>query len=153
MLADNVDAVIGVDTHRDTHTAALLHRTGAIINTTVITSDSAGFAQLLDFVTARAPGDRLVWAVEGTRSYGVGLLRFLQSHGQAVVEIDSPKRPARRRGKSDERDAVQAAREALARDLQTAPRADGRREGLRVLLLAVTARSPPARRRSTPSRR
>jgi transposase len=136
MLATEVDAVIGVDTHRDTHTAALVHPTGASIATTVISTDPAGFHQLLDFVTVHAPGPRLVWAIEGTRSYGVGLVRFLQRHGQSVVEIDHPKRRARRRGKSDQLDAVGAAREALARSAQSHPRADGPREGLRVLLLA-----------------
>jgi transposase len=136
MLAEEVDAVIGVDTHRDTHTAALVRPTGASTASTVISTDPAGFAQLLDFAIVNAPGPRLVWAVEGSRSYGIGLVRFLQRHGQRVVEVDHPKRPARRRGKSDQLDAVQAAREALARTVQSNPRADGPREGLRVLLLA-----------------
>ncbi|MEX5721004.1 IS110 family transposase [Geodermatophilus maliterrae] len=122
MLAEEVDAVIGVDTHRDTHTAALLRPTGANIAATVISTDPAGFEQLLNFVLAHAPGPRLAWAVEGTRSYGVGLVRFLQRHGQRVIEVDHPKRPARRRGKSDRLDAVQAAREALARDTEHPPR-------------------------------
>ena len=114
MLAEQVDAVVGVDTHRDTHTAALLRPTGAVLGTVEISTDESGFAQLLEFVTAQTPGPRLVWAVEGTRSYGLGLARFLQRHGHLVVEIDSPKRPARRPGKSDSVDAVRAAREALA---------------------------------------
>jgi transposase len=75
MLADNVDAVIGVDTHRDTHTAAIVRPTGAVITSTVVTTDLLGFQDLLDFVEANAPAGRLVWAVEGTRSYGVGLGR------------------------------------------------------------------------------
>jgi transposase len=87
-----------------------------------------------------------VWAVEGTRSYGVGLTRFLHPHGQVVVEVDHPKRPTRRRaGKSDASDAVRAAREVLARDHQAIPRQDGDREGVRVLLVArasaVTSRT------------
>ena len=122
MLAEEVDAVIGVDTHRDTHTAALVRPTGASIAATVISTDPAGFAHLLDFAIAHAPGPRLVWAVEGSRSYGLGLVRFLQRHGQRVVEVDHPRRPARRRGKSDQLDAVQAAREALARTAQSNPR-------------------------------
>ena len=135
-LAGAIDGVIGVDTHRDTQTAALVRPTGASIGSTVISTDPAGFAQLLNFVLVHAPGPRLVWAVEGSRSYGLGLVRFLQRHDQRVVEVDHPRRPARRRGKSDQLDAVQAAREALARTSQSDPRADGPREGLRVLLLA-----------------
>jgi transposase len=97
----------------------------------------AGFAELLDFVTDHAPGSRILWAMEGTRSYGVGLPRFLQRQGHQVIEVDSAKRPSRPgRGKSDALDAVRAARETLARDRHVTPRADGTREGLRVLLLA-----------------
>ncbi|MGD8201891.1 hypothetical protein ACQE98_14680 [Ornithinimicrobium sp. W1679] len=54
-----------------------------------------------------------------------------------VVGIDRPSRPARRNGaKSDELDAVRAAREALSREHHAAPRARGDREALRVLLTA-----------------
>jgi len=145
MVTEQLDAVIGVDTHRDTHTAALLRPTGAVVAATVIDTTRSGYQALLDFVLAHAPGPRLLWAVEGTRSYGIGLSRFLHTHGQLVVEVDHPRRPARRRGKSDTLDAIAAAREALARTHQTIPRTDGDREGLRVLLVArqgaVTSRT------------
>jgi transposase len=53
------------------------------------------------------------------------------------VEIDRPARPARRDGaKSDDLDAVRAAREALSRDHLAAPRSRGDREALRVLVSA-----------------
>ena len=39
MLADTVDAVIGVDTHTDTHTACLLARLGRQIAVTTIPAD------------------------------------------------------------------------------------------------------------------
>ena len=52
-------------------------------------------------------------------------------------EIDRPARPARRNGaKTDDLDAVRAAREALSRDHLAAPRARGDREAMRVLLAA-----------------
>jgi transposase len=70
------------------------------------------------------------------------------------VEVDRPKRLARRGGKSDALDAVRAAREALGQERLAAPRRRGDREALRVVLLAtrqgaVTARTVP----STSSRR
>jgi transposase len=136
MVTEQLDAVIGVDTHRDTHTAALLRATGAVVATTVVDASRGGYQALLDFALQHALGPRLVWAVEGTRSYGIGLTRFLHTHGQVVVEVDHPRRPARRRGKSDTIDAIGAAREALARTQQAMPRHDGDREGLRVLLVA-----------------
>jgi transposase len=145
MVTDQLDAVIGVDTHRDTHSAAVLRPTGAMVATTVIDTTGSGYQALLDFVLAHAPGPRLLWAVEGTRSYGIGLARFLHAGGQVVVEVDHPRRPARRRGKSDAIDAIGAAREVLARPHQAIPRQDGNREGLRVLLVArasaVTSRT------------
>ena len=42
MLADLVDAVIGVDTHTDTHTAAVVDRLGAHLATTEVSADAAG---------------------------------------------------------------------------------------------------------------
>jgi transposase len=82
MVTEQLDAVIGVDTHRDTHTAALLRPTGAVVAATVIDTTGSGYQALLDFVLAHAPGPRLLWAVEGTRSYGIGLVRFLHTHGR-----------------------------------------------------------------------
>ncbi len=73
MLAELIDGVIGVDTHRDTHHAELALSTGAAIATRSISNDSAGYAQLLAWAIDQAPGPRLVVCIEGTRSYGAGL--------------------------------------------------------------------------------
>ena len=60
---------------------------------------------------------------------------MLHTHGERVVEVARPKRPARRTGaKTDAIDAVRAARETLGHQLQTLPRRRGDREALRVLL-------------------
>jgi hypothetical protein len=57
--------------------------------------------------------------------------------GEWVIELDRPKRPARRNGaKSDEIDAVRAARDALARTQLAAPRAGADRAALQMLLTA-----------------
>jgi transposase len=67
---------------------------------------------------------------------------------ERVVEIDRPARPARRNGaKTDELDAVRAAREALAREHLAQPRQRGEREALRVLL-TTRAGAVDARRRA-----
>jgi transposase len=59
---------------------------------------------------------------------------MLADHGEWVVEVDRPSRPARRGGKTDALDAVRAAREALAQERPAAPRQRGDRQALRVLL-------------------
>src|SRR5215210_3507574 len=75
MLAELVDAVVGVDTHRDTHQIEIALPTGAPIATCTIGNNSRGYAQLLGWIVDHAPGPRVVMSIEGTRSYGVGLTR------------------------------------------------------------------------------
>ena len=137
MLADTTDAVIGVDTHTDTHTACMLDRLGRQIAVVTAAADPEGCRMLLAWAARHAPGPRLAWAVEGTRSHGLGLTRVLQAEGQLVVEAGRPARASKRPGgKSDPADALQAARNALAAEHHAQPRADGAREALRILLAA-----------------
>jgi transposase len=146
MLADEVDNVIGVDTHRDTNSAQVVGaKTGAIGPHTTTATDPAGYEQLLAFAGEHAPTPR-VWAIESTGSYGSGLTAYLQERGERVVEIDRPRRPARRNGaKSDEIDALRAAREALQRKHLAVPRKRGEREAIR---LALRARENAVRSRT-----
>jgi hypothetical protein len=136
MLADLVDVVIGVDTHKHTHTAAVVAAaTGAMVAQVTVAATPAGYRQLLK-LAGEQPGRR-VWAIEGTGGYGAGLTRFLAAHQEQVVELDRPKRAARRHGaKSDPIDATRAAREALGRDRLAQPRAAGQRAALSVRLAA-----------------
>jgi transposase len=64
MLADTVDGVIGVDTHRDTLAAAALTPVGGVLAQTTTRADAAGYQQLLGFARGQVPGRRR-WAVEG----------------------------------------------------------------------------------------
>jgi transposase len=135
MLEGKIDAVIGVDTHRDAHTAAILDRNGGLIAQLEVPSSRAGYATLLGLVIERAPGRRC-WALEGTGCYGAGLASFLAAQDEWVVEVDRPKRPRGRTGaKSDPLDAIRAGREALGREHLASPRQRGQREALRVLQL------------------
>ena len=139
MLADLVDAVIGVDTHRDTHHAEIAHPSGAAITTCSIPNDSTGYTQLLSWAFEHAPGPRLVISIEGTRSYGTGLARAAAAAGLTVIECEQPTRKTRRgKGKSDPIDAHLAVLTALqlSVDRLPTPRADGDREALRILLCA-----------------
>jgi transposase len=67
MLADLVDGVIGVDTHRDTLTAAAVTNLGGVLAKITTSADAAGYQRLLGFARAQVPGRRL-WAVEGAGS-------------------------------------------------------------------------------------
>lgn len=137
MLADTADAVIGIDTHTDTHTACLLDRLGRQIAVTTVPADPRGCRELMAWAKRNAPGPRLAWAVEGTRSHGLGLTRYLTGHGQLVIEAGRPPRASKRpAGKSDPADAARAAHDALAASKLAQPRSDGPREALRILLTA-----------------
>ena len=139
MLAELVDAVVGADTHRDTHELEIAHPTGAPIAVVSVRNDTRGFAAAVAWIGEHAPGARVVVAVEGTRSYGAGLARALTEAGLTVIECEQPHRISRRgRGKSDTIDAHLAVRWALELDAAKlpTPRADGDREALRTLLCA-----------------
>ncbi len=134
MLADRLDYVIGVDSHRDAHALALLAApTGAPLLESELSADRRGYEGALALARAQAPGERL-WAIEGSGSYGAGLARYLAEQGERVVELERPRRRQRRRGKSDGIDALRAARAALAETKLALPRAGGAREGLRALV-------------------
>ena len=68
MLAELVDAVVGVDTHRDTHQVEIALPSGAPIAVTTISNDTTGYAELLAWIVDHAPGPRLAVSIEGTRS-------------------------------------------------------------------------------------
>lgn len=126
------DVVIGVDTHKQTHTAAAVSATGAVLDHLTVQADSAGYRKLIAFGTRH---EARLWAIEGTGSFGAGLTTALLERGHRVVEVDRPQRPARRGGvKSDDIDAVRAARQALAGVGLGEPRCRGEREAIRVLL-------------------
>jgi transposase len=139
MLADIVDAVIGIDTHRDTHEAELADPAGVRIAAVSVSNDESGFAELVAWAARHAPGPRVAACVEGTRSYGIGLARALAGAGITVIEAGPPARTARRgTGKSDPIDAHLAVLHALRLPAAALPavRADGDREALRILLVA-----------------
>ena len=136
MLAELVDAVVGVDTHRDTHQVEIALPT-APDRHCQISNDTTGYAELLAWIVDHTPGPRLVVSIEGTRSYGVGLARAAAAAGLIVVECEQPNRKIRRgKGKSDPIDAHLAVLAALRLDADRlpTPRADGDREALRILL-------------------
>jgi hypothetical protein len=134
MLAELVEFVIGVDTHADTHTAALVAvDTRALLATITVSADADGYAQLREL--AEQHGGLRAWAIEGAGGCGAGLARHLAEEAELVVELDRPVRPARRAGaKSDVIDAERAARDALARTKLAAPKTGPERAALQALL-------------------
>lgn len=128
--------IAGVDTHKDTHYAAVITSTGQQLEAAPFPATPAGYRALTAFITAHGPLARV--GVEGTNSYGAGLARHLIAAGIEVVEVLRPSRQVRRmRGKTDQIDAYAAARTALSRTGCSTPKnGDGLVEAIRVTVVA-----------------
>jgi transposase len=137
MVADQLDYVVGVDTHLDEHVLAVVAApSGAVVGRRSVRASARGYAAALQFAAEAASGAR-VWAIEGAGHYGAGLARFLAGRGEVVLEVSRTPRAERRlRGKDDLLDAVRIARAALASERLALPRSGERREALRLLLIA-----------------
>ena len=85
LVAEVVDAVVGGDTHRDTHALEITAASGVTIATVLVSNDQAGFTEALSWIADHAPGPQIVVRLEGTRSYGIGLARAIQAAGLVVV--------------------------------------------------------------------
>ena len=102
----------GVDTHADTHTAAVIDSAGRLLAHRQFQATPDGYAELVGWLTSHGPVQTV--GVEGTGVYGAGLARHLSAAGMRLVEVDRPDRKTRRfAGKSDPIDAEAAARAAL----------------------------------------
>ncbi len=136
MVRRRVEVTGGVDTHKDTHTAAALDSAGRVLGTEQFPTTRTGFIALLKWM--RGLGTVKKVGVEGTGAYGAGLARFLAEANITVIEVDRPDRKTRRwQGKSDPIDAVCAARAALAGTRTGTPKQrDSRVEALRNLRVA-----------------
>jgi transposase len=125
---------VGVDTHKHWHVAVALDALGGLLGEIVIAATAAGYGELVAWLSGL--DGEVVVGIEGAGSYGAGLCQHLRDAGVAVVEVERPRRRDRRAGKSDQIDALLAARRVLAGDGLSTPRAAGSRAALSVLLVA-----------------
>ena len=124
-------AYAGVDTHRDAHMLALIDSLGRTIGTWEFPATRIGYGLLAKAIG----GARVPVGIEGTRSYGAGLAEHLSEAGFAVFEVIRPRREQRRRGKTDEADAVAAARNLAAGRGVALKRIDGAVGDIRWLMV------------------
>jgi len=136
MDEQEAEVVLGVDTHLDTHTGAVIDALGRARGTLVVPATPTGSAQLLRWAQSLGRVDRA--GVEGTGTYGASLARYLARAGVTVIEVNRPDRSRRRRlGKSDPTDAENAARAVLAGEATAEPKAQtGLVEALRAVMVA-----------------
>src|SRR5690349_7936772 len=80
-LREQVDVVIGVDTHVNTHSAAALDTaTGGVLGEVTVEATTEGYAELVEFANNHAT--LRAWAIEGTSGHGAGLTRHLQENSE-----------------------------------------------------------------------
>jgi hypothetical protein len=99
MLADQLDYVVGVDPHRDSHALAVVEVvSGVVVFESTVTANNEGYARALELADRLAPGRR-AFAIEGTGSFGAGLTRFLTGRDELVVEVGRLRRERRSGGR------------------------------------------------------
>ena len=117
--------VIGVDTHKRSHTlVALDAATGATRGQLTIAASDDGTLDALRF--AAELDEERVWAVEDCRHVSGRLERGLVASGDRVVRVapgltETSRRAVREPGKSDPIDATAIARAALREGIDTLP--------------------------------
>jgi len=133
---EEIDVILGVDTHLDVHVGAVISEAGKLLGTRSVSTTSTGYSDLLSW--ARAFGKLHRAGVEGTGTYGAGLCHFLTSNDVSVLEVNRPDRAKRRlKGKSDPTDAESAARSVLAGTSTAIPKKrSGACESMRIVSVA-----------------
>lgn len=128
--------VIGVDTHKYIHVAAVMDSIGGILTTLKIATDVAGYNQLLEW--AAGFGKTIAFGIEGTGSYGAGLTSFLRRNDHKVIEVSRPDRRLRRLNGKSTRWMLRTLPEGVLAGFATAtPKsADGAVEMIRQLKVA-----------------
>jgi transposase len=137
----------GVDTHSQTHHAAVIDHLGRHLGDRQFPATPGGYRAMARWMSAH--GELTQVGVEGTGTYGLGLLRHLRAAAVTVVEVNRPNRQQRAAaGKSDPIDAYAAAQAALTHTRCGVPKTrDGAVEAIRIL--RVTRRSAVKARTQT----
>ena len=136
MLADQVDYVVGVDTHRDEHVlAVVVASTGAVVaQRSVATTRAATGRRCGSLPSTRRPA-----CVGGRGQLATTVPGLPVTSAAAARRCSRPAAAPRRAaaaGQGRRLDATRAARAALASETLALPRAGQRREALRLLLVA-----------------
>ena len=128
--------IVGIDTHKYVQVAVAIDTWGIRLGDHSFVADSGGYEALV--IWAETHGRIEAFGIEGTGSYGAGLVSTVRRAGHRVVEVNRGDRRTRRAaGKSDTIDAEVAARSVLAGQSTAIPKtADGAVEMIRQLKIA-----------------
>jgi transposase len=79
---------VGVDTHLETHVAAVIDQAGRLCGTQAFAASTRGYVALVTWAEGFGPVERI--GIEGTGTDGAGLARFARAYGLQVVESTGP---------------------------------------------------------------
>jgi len=116
---------VGVDTHKFTHTAAIIDETFTLVGIVETQALPSSYPSFLKQLVDKSRGARLLFGLEDVRGFGASLFRFLMSRQLDIREIN-PVETKRERAhklnpdKSDPDDALDIAR-VLGQKYKTLP--------------------------------
>lgn len=125
----------GIDTHKDTHHAAVIDIDGVVLDDREFATTAAGSRKLIEWFGQWDIDDV---GIEQTGTYGAAVTRLLTDRGYRVMEVNQPDLAVRAgQGKSDPIDAVMAAQAArTGRTQVVAKDRTGIIESIRLLQIA-----------------
>ena len=94
MTRTTVGVTGSVDTHGQSHYAAVIHHLGRQLGDREFPASPVGYGALVEWLQGHGVVDRV--GVEGTGTDGAGLARHLREAGMLIVEVDRSDRRARR---------------------------------------------------------
>lgn len=117
---------IGIDPHKQTHTAVAVNEAGQLLGEVTVSGDEAGQRDLLTWAQGLEGAGEHRFALEDCRHVNGRLERFLLASGEAVLRVPpslmaGARKSARTRGKSDAIDALAIARAALREGAELHP--------------------------------
>jgi transposase len=113
LTGERLRLIVGVDSHKEMHQAAVLDVNGALLGNERFSASSAGYRELEAWLASLGDVERV--GMECTGSYAAGLARYLGERDIPVFEVNSSHKAVRaRRGKDDPIDAEMAARKVLS---------------------------------------
>jgi len=117
---------VGIDTHKNSHTAAVLDSYFSTLSTITFANSFNGFNELVEKLEKMAKGKTYLFGLEDSQGLGSFLAEFLLKKGFSVVDInpistDRGRRLTVHRDKSDDRDAVLIAKTLIREKVSLHP--------------------------------
>ena len=137
IVSEKYKFVVGVDTHARKHVASVINNLGTVIAKREFRVLSIDINKFISWSLKIAQGSNVLFAIEGTSSYGETLTNALLVNNLSVVEVKPPKTKSRGGdGKTDQIDSELAALGVLRLPINKliTPRTGCDRKLLRVLL-------------------